>query len=61
MRFPGSEELSWETVQRVHELETMKTDLASTTDDYEQLPNIGALLEAYTSGELRWNTGLVTY
>ncbi|KAJ5589088.1 hypothetical protein N7537_011766 [Penicillium hordei] len=61
MRFPGSEELSWETVQRVHELETMKTDLASTTDDYEQLPNIGALLEAYTSGELHWNTGLVTY
>ncbi|KAJ5957464.1 hypothetical protein N7501_011743 [Penicillium viridicatum] len=61
MRFPGSEELSWETVQRVHQLETMKTDLANTTDDYEQLPNIEALLEAYKSGELVWNTGLVTY
>lgn len=61
MRFPGSEELSWETVQRVHELETIKTDLASTTDDYEQLPNIEALLEQYKSGELDWNTGLVTY
>ncbi|OQD63560.1 hypothetical protein PENPOL_c009G05776 [Penicillium polonicum] len=61
MRFLGSEELSWETVQRVHQLETMKTDLANTTDDYEQLPNIEALLEAYKSGELDWNTGLVTY
>ncbi|CAI7622657.1 unnamed protein product [Penicillium discolor] len=61
MRFPGSEELSWETVRRVHELEMMKTDLASTTDDSEQLPNIDALLEAYKSGDLDWNTGLVTY
>lgn len=61
MRFPGSEELSWETVRRVHELEMMKTDLASTTDDSEQLPNIDALLEAYKSGDLDCNTGLVTY
>lgn len=61
MRFLGSEELSLETIRRVHELEMMKTYLASTTDDYQQLPNIEALLEAYKSGELDWNTGLVTY
>ncbi|KGO78079.1 hypothetical protein PITC_041100 [Penicillium italicum] len=61
IRFPGSEELSWDAIQRVHALEAMKTDLASTTDEHDQLPNIEALLEAYKSGELDWNTGLVTY
>ncbi|KOS43716.1 hypothetical protein ACN38_g5396 [Penicillium nordicum] len=61
MRFPGSEELSWETVQRVYELQMMKTDLESTTDDEEQLQNIEALLKAYKSGALDWNAGLVTY
>ncbi|KGO36714.1 hypothetical protein PEX1_026270 [Penicillium expansum] len=61
MRFPGSEELSWDTIQRVHALEAMKTDLTSTADECEQLPNIEALLEAYKSGELDWNNGLVTY
>ena len=61
MRFPGSEELSWDTIQRVHQLEAMKAELAGTGDEYEQLPNIEAIFEAYKSGTLDWNTGLITY
>ncbi|KAJ5158815.1 uncharacterized protein N7500_008466 [Penicillium coprophilum] len=61
MIFPGSEELSWEAIQRVHELESMKTDVAAAADQYEQLPNIEAILEEYKSCELEWNIGLVTY
>jgi hypothetical protein len=61
MRFPGSELLSWDTIERVHMLEAMKTDLANTTDKYEQLSNIDAILKAYKACELVWHTGLVTY
>ncbi|CAG8255376.1 hypothetical protein PENNAL_c0076G01082 [Penicillium nalgiovense] len=61
MNFPGSDWLSWDTIERVHTLEAMKTDLANTTDKYEQLPNIDALLNAYKAGQLWWNTGFVTY
>lgn len=61
MRFPGSEELSWDTIQRVHQLEAMETELASAGDEYDRLPNIEAILEAYKSGKLDWYTGLVTY
>ncbi|OQE30801.1 hypothetical protein PENFLA_c002G03843 [Penicillium flavigenum] len=61
MKFPGSDGLSWDTIERVHTLEAMKTELANTTDKYEQLPNIDALLNAYKAGNLEWHTGLVTY
>ncbi|KAJ5827334.1 hypothetical protein N7447_004097 [Penicillium robsamsonii] len=61
MTFPGSEELSWEIIRRVHELEGMKTDIAKTADEYEQLLNVDALLTAYKSEELEWHAGLVTY
>lgn len=61
MRFTGSDGLSWDTIERVHTLEAMKTDLANTTDPNEQLPNIDALLRAYKAGALEWNTGLFTY
>lgn len=61
MRFLGSEQLSWDAIQRLHQLEDMRIDLESTEDEYEQLPNIEALIEAYQSGQLYWNTGLVTY
>ncbi|KXG45694.1 uncharacterized protein PGRI_034610 [Penicillium griseofulvum] len=45
MRFTGSEKLSWETIQRVHELESMKADITRDGDKVEQLPNIDALLK----------------
>ncbi|KAJ5285781.1 hypothetical protein N7524_001087 [Penicillium chrysogenum] len=61
MRFTGSDGLSWDTIERVHTLEAMRTDLANTTDPNEQLPNIDALLRAYKAGALEWNTGLFTY
>ncbi|KAJ5382998.1 hypothetical protein N7517_000909 [Penicillium concentricum] len=61
MTFEGSEELSWETIRRVHDLEGMNTDITTTGDKYEQLPNINSLLAAYKSGQLEWHTGLVTY
>jgi hypothetical protein len=63
IRFTGSEKLSWETIQRVHELESMKADITRDGDKVEQLPNIDALLKVYKSGELAWytHTGLVTY
>lgn len=50
-----------DVIRRIHELEGMKTDLEESLDRSKQLPNIEALLEAYRSGQLDWNSGLVTY
>lgn len=55
------EGLGLKVVQRLRELEAMKTDLEENDDDPNQLPNIIALLKAYRSGELDWQPGLVTY
>ncbi|KAJ5938750.1 hypothetical protein N7466_001884 [Penicillium verhagenii] len=60
-RFPGK---SWNVVQRIEMLEIMQKYLEGTKDgdEYQQLANVKALLEAYKSGQLDWNApGLVTY
>ena len=61
MKSPGSRGLSWNTIQRLHDLEAAREYLKHTTDIFEQLPNIEALLKAYRSGQLEWHVGFVTY
>jgi hypothetical protein len=60
-KFPSSEKFSQDFILRIHELETMRTDLKNSGDSSKQLQNIKALLSAYRSGRLDWNPGLVTY
>lgn len=61
MKSQDSRGLSWNTVQRLHDLEATRKYLKDTADDLEQLPNIEALLKAYRSSQLEWNVGFVTY
>jgi hypothetical protein len=39
----------------------MKKDLERGTDENKQIPNIKAILKAYRTLQLDWNSGLVTY
>lgn len=57
-RFPGK---SLEVAQRLNSLYIMKAGFLKEGDDYKQVPNIEALIQAYESGELEWHRGLVTY
>jgi hypothetical protein len=60
-RSSGNEELSPEVIDRLHYLELMKKDLERGTDENKQIPNIKAILKAYRTLQLDWNSGLVTY
>ncbi|KAJ5371644.1 hypothetical protein N7517_003650 [Penicillium concentricum] len=53
--------LSWPVVQRLKTLDSMSKWLDSKDDEYKQAPNVTSLIEAYRSGKLKWNDGLVTY
>ena len=66
-KHPRSTDLSFDVIQRLHTLESIKTDLeesrkkSKSSDASRQLLNINAILEAYRSKKLDWNDGLVTY
>jgi hypothetical protein len=52
---------SWDVLQRIDSLKTMEKWFETEQDEYNQLPNVKALLEAYRSRKLDWYGGLVTY
>ncbi|KAJ6039846.1 uncharacterized protein N7446_004837 [Penicillium canescens] len=56
-----AEDLSWKVVQRLDDLENIRSWLEKGNDDDDQISNVKALIQAYTVGDLDWNTGLVTY
>lgn len=60
-KFPQSQELDQDVIERLHELEAMKKDLNSTRGPLKQVRNINAILEAYRSKKLIWAPGSVTY
>lgn len=61
-KYPGSEELSPDVIERLHELEAMKTDLEIVRGGLSsQVPNINAIVEAYRSRKLTWTPGSITY
>ncbi|KAJ5153665.1 uncharacterized protein N7500_009104 [Penicillium coprophilum] len=53
--------LSWPVVQRLKSLREMLEWLSSKGDEYESAANVAGLIEAYESGKLKYNRGLVTY
>ncbi|OQE36736.1 hypothetical protein PENCOP_c011G05020 [Penicillium coprophilum] len=53
--------LSWPVVQRLKSLRGMLEWLGSKGDEYESAANVAGLIEAYQSGKLKCNAGLVTY
>ncbi|KAJ5766250.1 uncharacterized protein N7511_003866 [Penicillium nucicola] len=55
-----ADDLSWDVVQRLDDLEHIRGWLEDDDDD-EQLVSVDALMKAYTIGDLEWNAGLVTY
>jgi hypothetical protein len=55
-----AEHLTWNVVQRLDDLENIRTWLEKSDDD-EQIPNVDAIMNAYTRGDLEWHAGLVTY
>ncbi|KAJ6086767.1 hypothetical protein N7467_005681 [Penicillium canescens] len=56
-----AEDLSWNVVQRLDDLENIRSWLEKGNDDDDQIPNVDAIIQAYTVGDLDWNAGLVTY
>ncbi|KAK9848996.1 hypothetical protein MYU51_015121 [Penicillium brevicompactum] len=60
-KFPQSQELDQDVIERLHELEAMKKDLSSTRGPLKQVRNINSILEAYRSKKLIWTPGSVTY
>ncbi|KAJ5829815.1 uncharacterized protein N7525_008068 [Penicillium rubens] len=55
---PGNHSLA--VLKRLKVLRTIEVELQSS-DNFNQLPNVRALLQAYREGRLHWNLGLVTY
>ncbi|KAJ5365932.1 hypothetical protein N7517_008818 [Penicillium concentricum] len=55
---PGNHSL--EVLKRLEILRNMEVELQSL-DDFNQLPNVRALLKAYRGGTLHWNQEMVTY
>lgn len=53
--------LGWDVYRRLHTLKAIQADLEKDGDSYEQLSNVRAVIEAYRSGQLGWNPGLITY
>ncbi|KAJ5928745.1 hypothetical protein N7466_007701 [Penicillium verhagenii] len=53
--------LSWPTIQRLQVLKITHANLTKDNDPYVMLPNVNGIMAAYRSGDLAWNTGLVTY
>jgi hypothetical protein len=56
-----AEDLSWNVVQRLDDLENIRSWLEKGNDDDDQISNVHAIIQAYTVGDLDWNAGLVTY
>ena len=57
-RYPGR---SYEVAQRLDELSDIQKHLILEEDEFDQLPNVRALMLHYKTGKLQWNEGLVTY
>lgn len=55
---PGNHSL--DVLRRLEILREMEIELQGS-DNFNQLPNVLALLQAYRGGMLDWNIGLVTY
>ncbi|KAJ6185378.1 hypothetical protein N7519_006679 [Penicillium mononematosum] len=55
---PGNHSLA--VLKRLEVLRNIEVELQSS-DNFNQLPNVRALLQAYREGRLHWNIGLVTY
>lgn len=53
--------LPWLVVIRLNSLKAIDKDLLNNGDPYEQLENVQAIIDAYRSGELEWDQGLVTF
>lgn len=60
-KYPGSEELTPDVIERLHELEAMKKDLEIVRGPPSQVPNINAIVKAYRSRKLTWTPGSITY
>lgn len=52
---------SYEVAQRLEDLSRIQKHFITEGDEFDQLPNVRALLLNYKSGTLQWNEGLVTY
>lgn len=55
---PGDHSLA--VLKRLEVLRNIEVELQSS-DKFNQLHNLWALLQAYREGRLHWNIGLVTY
>lgn len=53
--------LSWDVVQRLHQLKIIQEHLNKEGDPDEQLPNVNSLIAAYSGGKLEFKTGTVSY
>jgi hypothetical protein len=53
--------LSYPVVQRLQTLKGMLAWLDSEGDQFELADNVKSIIEAYRSGQLKWNPHLVTY
>lgn len=53
--------LDFKVIQRLESLKRIKRHLEQKGDDYEELPNVEAIMEEYLSGTLTWVDGRVTY
>lgn len=53
--------LSWEVVQRLDSLKKIQASFDELGDDNGNTPNVAAIMAAYRSGDLVWDTNSVTY
>lgn len=53
--------LDFKVIQRLESLKRIKLHLEEKGDEYEELPNVKAIIKAYLSGTLTWVDGMVTY
>ncbi|CAI7670379.1 unnamed protein product [Penicillium palitans] len=53
--------LSWEVVQRLDSLKKIQASFDELGDDNGNTPNVAAIMAAYRSGDLVWDTNSITY
>lgn len=53
--------LTLDVVQRLQTIQVIELSLSDEGDEDEMALNVTAIMQAYRSGQLEWNPGLVTY
>lgn len=53
--------LDLKVVHRLQSLGLIRRHLKDTNDEFQELPNVRAIMKAYRSGKLEWGNGTVTY